>query len=158
MPTIDTDKQEKTVRIDENGVKRRTEKKEDEAEKMAKVLEVLRKIVSVGDPDKKYENYQKIGQGASGTVFTAEETATGRQVSSRKIKLKFFIQFWSFQFQSILFNKFKVAIKQMALANQPKKDLIINEIKVMRDFRQNNIVNYMDRCVFTICVLSDEYF
>ena len=32
----------------------------------------------------------------------------------------------------------------MALANQPKKDLIINEIKVMRDFRQNNIVNYMD--------------
>jgi len=116
MPTIDTDKQEKTVRIDENGVKRRTEKKEDEAEKMAKVLEVLRKIVSVGDPDKKYENYQKIGQGASGTVFTAEETATGRQV----------------------------AIKQMALANQPKKDLIINEIKVMRDFRQNNIVNYMD--------------
>merc|ERR1711953_205657 len=31
-----------------------------------------------------------------------------------------------------------------ALANQPKKDLIINEIKVMRDFRQNNIVNYMD--------------
>ena len=32
----------------------------------------------------------------------------------------------------------------MALANQPKKDLIINEIKVMRDFRQNNIVNYID--------------
>jgi len=58
----------------------------------------------------------KIGQGASGTVYTAEEVATGRQV----------------------------AIKQMALANQPKKDLIINEIKVMRDFRQNNIVNYMD--------------
>ena len=91
MPTIDTEKQEKTVRIDENGVKRRTDKKEDEAEKMAKVLEVLRKIVSVGDPDKKYENYQKIGQGASGTVFTAEETATGRQVSLRKIKLNFHI-------------------------------------------------------------------
>ena len=37
----------------------------------------------------------------------------------------------------------------MALANQPKKDLIINEIKVMRDFRQNNIVNYMDRFALT---------
>ena len=37
-----------------------------------------------------------------------------------------------------------MAIKQMALEKQPKKDLIINEIKVMRDFRQNNIVNYMD--------------
>merc|ERR1712110_699750 len=116
MPTTNPEaKEQKTVRIDENGVKRRNDKKEDENEKMIQVLNVLRSIVSVGDPDKKYENYKKIGQGASGTVYTAEEIATGRQV----------------------------AIKQMALANQPKKDLIINEIRVMRDFRQNNIVNYM---------------
>lgn len=95
---------------------RRQNKEPNEQAKMETVLKTLRTIVSIGDPDEKYENYQKIGQGASGTVFTAEEIATGRQV----------------------------AIKQMALANQPKKDLIINEIKVMRDFRQNNIVNYID--------------
>jgi len=47
---------------------------------MEAVLNTLRTIVSVGDPDMKYEKYRKIGQGASGTVFTAEEKTTGRQV------------------------------------------------------------------------------
>lgn len=105
-----------TPEVAENGARLRRPREQNEKEKMEAVLNTLRTIVSVGDPDMKYEKYRKIGQGASGTVFTAEEKTTGRQV----------------------------AIKQMALEKQPKKDLIINEIKVMRDFRQNNIVNYMD--------------
>jgi len=112
-------KEKKGVTFDKNQGDvplRRKQSETNEQAKMETVLKTLRTIVSIGDPDEKYENYVKIGQGASGTVFTAEEIATGRQV----------------------------AIKQMALANQPKKDLIINEIKVMRDFRQNNIVNYID--------------
>lgn len=58
----------------------------------------------------------KIGQGASGGVFTAYE------VGSNKC----------------------VAIKQMNLEQQPKKDLIINEILVMKDSKHKNIVNFMD--------------
>ena len=54
--------------------------REDDAAKMQQVIKTLRSIVSIGDPDQKYENYKKIGQGASGTVYTAEEVATGRQV------------------------------------------------------------------------------
>ena len=38
----------------------------------------------------------------------------------------------------------QVAIKQMNLEQQPKKDLIINEILVMRESHQDNIINYID--------------
>lgn len=37
-----------------------------------------------------------------------------------------------------------VAIKQMNLEQQPKKDLIINEILVMKESSHKNIVNYID--------------
>jgi len=82
----------------------------------AEIYDRLRSIVSVGDPNRKYTKLDKIGQGASGTVFTAIETATGLEV----------------------------AIKQMNLAQQPKKELIINEILVMRENKNANIVNYLD--------------
>lgn len=39
----------------------------------------------------------------------------------------------------------QVAIKQMNLQQQPKKELIINEILVMRENKNSNIVNYLDR-------------
>ncbi|CAB1348882.1 unnamed protein product [Coregonus sp. 'balchen'] len=75
------------------------------------ILEKLRSIVSVGDPKKKYTRFEKIGQGASGTVYTAIDIATGQEV----------------------------AIKQMNLQQQPKKELIINEILVMRENKNPNI-------------------
>lgn len=53
---------------------------------------------------------------ASGVVYIAMEIATGQEV----------------------------AIKQMKLAAQPKKDLIINEIMVMKEHKHPNVVNYKD--------------
>nr|XP_006825872.1 PREDICTED: serine/threonine-protein kinase PAK 1-like [Saccoglossus kowalevskii] len=98
------------------GDKTKTEKPKKKKMTDEEILEKLRTIVSVGDPNRKYNRFEKIGQGASGTVYTAIDIATGQEV----------------------------AIKQMNLQQQPKKELIINEILVMRENKNPNIVNYLD--------------
>ena len=77
-------------------------------------------ICTPGDPTQMYYNLNKIGQGASGGVFTAYEQGSNSCV----------------------------AIKQMNLDLQPKKDLIINEILVMKDSKHKNIVNFLDSYLY----------
>jgi len=76
----------------------------------------MRSFVSPSDPKTIYITLKKIGQGASGHVYVAKTLATGK----------------------------KVAIKQMDLAAQPRKELIVNEILVMKESQHPNIVNYLD--------------
>nr|VZI12077.1 unnamed protein product [Spirometra erinaceieuropaei] len=80
------------------------------------IVSRLASIVSGGFPSEKYTTIQRIGQGASGVVYVGEDIKTKR----------------------------RVAIKQMNLRQQPKKELILNEILVMRAHRNGNIVNYLD--------------
>lgn len=93
------------------------EKKREERERRTKQLYAqLGEICAGGDPSKLYLNLTKIGQGASGGVYTAYELGTNASV----------------------------AIKQMNLEKQPKKELIINEIMVMKGSKHRNIVNFID--------------
>ncbi|KAK9374797.1 uncharacterized protein V1513DRAFT_444427 [Lipomyces chichibuensis] len=85
------------------------------------IMVKLRSVVSSGDPLLLYNKKGKVGQGASGSVYVAAPLQ--QQMSSR-------------------YNK--VAIKQMDLATQPRKELIVNEILVMKESQHPNIVNFLD--------------
>ncbi|SNX83473.1 probable p21-activated kinase [Melanopsichium pennsylvanicum] len=82
----------------------------------AQIMEKLRSVVSQDDPNMLYSKIKKVGQGASGSVFVAKTLATGQ----------------------------RVAIKTMDLAQQPRKELIVNEILVMKESQHPNIVNFLN--------------
>ncbi|KAK4515096.1 holocytochrome c synthase [Mucor velutinosus] len=108
-PALDTP-QDKTRQL------RREQRQQKEALKDAQVIADLQAICTDADPTKLYRNMIKIGQGASGGVYTAQSVDTNMSV----------------------------AIKQMNLAQQSRKEVIINEILVMREAQHKNIVNYID--------------
>jgi tRNA A-37 threonylcarbamoyl transferase component Bud32 len=80
------------------------------------IMEKLRQVCNDDDPKAIYSKIKKVGQGASGHVYVAKTLATGK----------------------------KVAIKEMDLAHQPRKELIVNEILVMKESQHPNIVNFLD--------------
>ncbi|GAA5822958.1 hypothetical protein JCM3770_002478, partial [Rhodotorula araucariae] len=82
----------------------------------AQIMAKLRAVCSPEDPNTLYSKIKKVGQGASGSVFVAKVLAGGS----------------------------KVAIKQMDLSHQPRKELIVNEILVMKESQHPNIVNFLD--------------
>ncbi|KAK3322161.1 kinase-like domain-containing protein [Apodospora peruviana] len=111
-----------------------TERKQDvrmstmsENEVMAK----LKEAVSKEDPNLSYSKQKKIGQGASGSVYVAKVKETANSPVARELLRQ----------QGA---KAQVAIKQMDLAHQPRKELIVNEIMVMKDSKHRNIVNFLD--------------
>lgn len=72
--------------------------------------------VSRGDPRENLENFLKIGEGSTGTVCIATEKSTNRQV----------------------------AVKKMDLRKQQRRELLFNEVVIMRDYHHPNIVEMYD--------------
>ncbi|KAG0356164.1 signal transducing kinase of the PAK [Gamsiella multidivaricata] len=100
--------------------KLREKKADKDSVSSQEVIRRLQAICTDADPTKLYRSLVKIGQGASGGVYTAYQVGTN----------------------------LSVAIKQMNLEQQPKKDLIINEILVMKESSHKNIVNYIDSFLY----------
>ncbi|KAF5403165.1 Non-specific serine/threonine protein kinase [Paragonimus heterotremus] len=73
-------------------------------------------VINPGRPETEYKLQDVLGSGASGTVRLATHRSTGRPV----------------------------AIKVMRIDKQPKRELIISEIEVMKELKHENIVNYLD--------------
>lgn len=82
----------------------------------AEVYAELRKICNLDDPTLRYETKLEVGKGASGVVFIAQDLLT----------------------------QANVAIKTIDLRNQSSKELILNEIRVLKDFNHQNLVNFLD--------------
>lgn len=76
----------------------------------------LQIVVSQGDPTKTFLNFVKIGEGSTGIVCIATEISTGRQV----------------------------AVKKMDLKKQQRRELLFNEVVIMRDYKHVNIVEMYD--------------
>ncbi|ANZ74927.1 BA75_02981T0 [Komagataella pastoris] len=83
----------------------------------AQIMSKLRSVVVHDtDPVPYFQMIEKAGQGASGSVYLAKSKRTNSNV----------------------------AIKQIDLQKQARKELIVNEILVMKDSRHKNIVNFLE--------------
>lgn len=76
----------------------------------------LRLLVNPRDPRPQLDGFVKIGEGSTGSVFTAH------RVSTNEI----------------------VAIKRMNLWNQQRKELLFNEVMMIKEKPHNNIVRFYD--------------
>ncbi|XP_029808013.1 serine/threonine-protein kinase PAK 6 [Suricata suricatta] len=72
----------------------------------------LRMVVDQGDPRMLLDSYVKIGEGSTGIVCLAREKHSGRQV----------------------------AVKMMDLRKQQRRELLFNEVVIMRDYQHVNVV------------------
>ena len=95
------------------------------------VMAKLKQVVSRDNPLESYSKQKKIGQGASGSVYVARVKENATSAVAREI-------------YRTHGPRGQVAIKQMDLRNQPRKELIVNEIIVMKDSKHPNIVNFLD--------------
>jgi len=97
----------------------------------AQVMQKLREVVSKDPPLQSYNKQKKIGQGASGSVYVARVRESATSAMARQVLKQ----------QG---PRAQVAIKQMDLRQQQRKELIVNEIVVMKDSKHPNIVNFIE--------------
>lgn len=91
----------------------------------------LQMVVSVGDPRDNLDNFIKIGEGSTGTVWIAVERNTSKLLHafsrSRLTQISPFLER-------------KVAVKKMDLRKQQRRELLFNEVVILRDYHHPNIV------------------
>jgi protein-serine/threonine kinase len=93
--------------------------------------------VSPGDPNLLYKKSKRVGQGY---VYNS----TIKRILNSSILTILFSASGSVYLATQLSTSLRVAIKQMDLAHQARKDLIMNEIMIMKESHHGNVVNFLD--------------
>lgn len=97
----------------------RKKRKEERLKLIGDAMKSLRDMVNTGteDPSVRFRLDRKLGQGASGTVYSAVDRETNQ----------------------------KVAVKRMIIAEQPRMDLVVNELQLMQALKGlENVVRLVD--------------
>lgn len=99
-------------------------------------------VVSPGDPREDLDNFMKIGEGSTGTVCIATYKSTGTSnppficlIRSRRILNTNHTKIYSQNCAGL-----QVAVKKMDLRKQQRRELLFNEVVIMRDYHHPNIV------------------
>jgi hypothetical protein len=103
----------------------------------AQIMDKLRSVVSSDDPKRFTAPLRRLGRGKSGlwVCFLQCKAADAFRVHSASGHV--------YVAKTLSTGK-KVAIKQMDLSHQPRKELIVNEILVMKESQHPNIVNFLE--------------
>lgn len=91
-------------------------------------------VVSAGDPRENLDNFMKIGEGSTGTVCIATDKSTGN------FKFYNIIHYKTLLLQIFITQGRQVAVKKMDLRKQQRRELLFNEVVIMRDYHHPNIV------------------
>jgi protein-serine/threonine kinase len=100
-------------------------------------MEKLHQVVSDEDPRALYTKIKKIGQGF--VVFLELKALHSQSVHVCRVSANIYLA----KTLSLATSK-KVVIKEMILSHQPRKDLVVNEILVMRESQHPNIVRFLE--------------
>ena len=118
---IITDQQEKQPKAGGEPLGRAEDAKRRKREERQKLIDAamgkLRNLVSSGDASSRFRFDRKLGQGASGTVYSALDRRTGQTV----------------------------AIKRLLISQQPRLDMVAGELELMQALRgMPNVVRLLD--------------
>ncbi|OAA36720.1 STE20 kinase [Beauveria brongniartii RCEF 3172] len=96
----------------------------------AELIAKLQPLISQSDPNTSYQKHKKVGQGASGSVYVATIRSTAVGVAQQLVLKKG--------------PKTRVAIKEMNLARQQRKEALLDEISIMKEGKHKNVINFLD--------------
>ncbi|TQV92854.1 STE20 kinase [Cordyceps javanica] len=96
----------------------------------AELISKLQPLVSNSDPNVSYQKHKKVGQGASGSVYVATIRSTAVGIAQELVLKKG--------------PKIRVAIKEMNLARQQRKEALLDEISIMKEGKHKNVINFLD--------------